>query len=135
MRLLLALASTLVVISGCFGSGHCSVSQGNTGQAGVCNTKDGFSYGEQGGPISKSAHYDWQNSKGGALVSLGSQGTGSIKVTLHDAAGTAVFSRSFTGPGQFGASEHAQRGKAGAWKIDLDFSNVNGQIGLTVNAE
>jgi hypothetical protein len=136
LRVLAASLVLLALVSGCFGaSGKCTASQGGTGQSGACVATDAFSYGEQGGPITKTVGYDWENTKGGAQVALGSQGTGSIKVTLKDAAGTQVLSKTFTGPGQFGATEHAQHGKAGTWRIDLAFTNVNGQIGLAIGAE
>jgi hypothetical protein len=115
------------LIAGCAG---CSGAQGYGGQQGLCNAQDHFTYGIQG-TKSGTERYDWQNTGTAASVQWGGQGSGSFTVTIEDAAGQQVYSRSFGG-GQAGSHDTTSRGRAGLWHIDLTFTGFSGQGGLDI---
>lgn len=97
---------------------------------GLSNQPDHFSYG--GGAAGKSTTevYEWQNSGTAAQVSWGGGGTGSLTLTIHDAAGKEVFQR---GLASGGVHERTASGQAGTWRITLAFGGYNGGMGLNVD--
>lgn len=124
----LALCALVALAAGC------TFTQGATGQEGVSNEKDNFYYGMQGVKSGKQ-EYRWENSKNGASVQWGVQGSGSVKVTLRDSEGKQVYQKTFSGSGQSGTSESSQAGKAGTWTVTLEFSDLAGQGGLRITAK
>ena len=130
--ILVSLVST-AALAGCFGAG-CSGSQGMGGQSGVCNSTDHFSYGAQGGPFTKTESWSWENTQERAQISWGSQGSGSIRLTVKDADGKTVFSDSWSGSGQSGASDVTSAGEPGTWTITAQFVAAMGQLGFTLRA-
>jgi hypothetical protein len=124
----------LVVLSGCMGGGQgCMGRQDFSGQGAVCNEENSFHYGLQG-TASKTETYTWQNSKSKATVAMGFQGTGSVSVTLKDASGTSVFTKTYQGAGQAGGTETTRSGAPGAWTIQIQMRDLQGQMGVTVGA-
>lgn len=122
--------------AGCFASGgDCVASQNPRGQAAVCNHTNSFSYSYQAASHSTSDSFPWENTLGQARVGIGSQlASGSMTLKIRDAAGTQVFTRSYSGTGQTGGTESTSAGTAGSWAIDFVFSGVTGQVAVTVTA-
>lgn len=107
---------------------------GCSGQAGISNVTDAFSYGGQVAGMDGSHPYSWQNTQGKAMVSWGGQvASGSFTLTIRDADGKQVYSGSM-GSGQGGMSGTTAAGRAGSWTIVLDFQGLTGQMGLSVTA-
>lgn len=122
-------------LSGCFGSQSCAGGQGVGGQSVVCNEKNTFSYGLQGGSTTKHDSYAWQNTHTRAQVGWGTQlGSGSVGVVILDGAGKQVYARTVTGPTQAGEAVSTDPGAAGSWTIRIDLVAANGQVGVTVTA-
>ena len=115
--------------SGCFGSVNCSAEQGATGQKTICNGTV-FTYTLQGSPPGKSESFTWENDKGLARVSAAFQGSGSVVVTIKDAAGKQVYARQH-GEGQT-AESTSTAGAKGAWTIIIQVTALSGQVALSV---
>ena len=132
------LALTLLVIgsvgmSGC--TAGCSASNSSSGQVAVCNEKGSFSYSTNAGMTTKTDSYTWENPASKAVVqSSMNMGVGSATVTIKDAAGKQVFSKTFQGSGQAGSSETTQEGQAGAWQIEVKMTGASGQVAFQVNS-
>lgn len=132
MRTLAASILLLPALTGCLGFANCSGSQGMTGQEGVCNEEDSFYFGKQG-TFSGTETFTWENTGTKASVAWGGQGAGQVKVVLEDAAGKEVFSKSFSGSGQAGASTMSSTGQAGAWTVTVSGIAFQGQVGVAIN--
>lgn len=133
--LVAALLMVGVMLSGCTGEVHCSASQNPSGQVSVCNGKNSFSYAYQAAGYSKQESFMWENTMGKAQVSWGSQlmqGTAALRIL--DAEGHQVYQKSEGSGGQTGAAETTQTGAKGSWAIELSFTDVTGQIGITLTA-
>jgi hypothetical protein len=122
LRILGALAS-VALLAGC-----------TSGQAGVANMTNNFSYGGQTAGKSGTETFTWENTMGKAMVSWGGQASkGSFTLTIQDAAGKQVYSGS-QGAGQGGMAGNTASGKAGSWVILLRFDDFTGQMGLSLVA-
>lgn len=73
--------------------------------------------------------FAWTNTAGKAKVKLTLNGpsTGTVKLTLNDAKGKVVFSKSLSGANDDTSfEEYSETGKTGNWKVSLVFSDFNG---------
>lgn len=129
----MALTGSLAT-SGCVGSG-CEASNSPGGQVAVCNQKDSFSYSVNAGATSKSDTYPWSNSATKAQVHWAMNiGFGGASVTIKDAVGKQVFTKSFGGTGQSSASQTTSEGTAGDWTIEVRLTGASGQVAFEVNS-
>ncbi|HEX2065712.1 MAG TPA: hypothetical protein VHI93_02770 [Candidatus Thermoplasmatota archaeon] len=120
--LLAALVLPLIALSGC-------------AQAGVSNVTDSFSYGGQVAGKSGSSTYTWRVTGSTVTVSWGGQAaSGHFDLILKDGMGQQVYTRSFSGAQQGGASETLRNVKAGDWQVTLAFHSFTGQMGLSLQA-
>lgn len=117
-RAVLALLLPALLLAGCSAGGS------------VSNNPDHFAYG--GGAAGKSTTevYEWGNSGTAAQVSWGGGGTGTLTLTIQDAAGKQVFRRDL---GTGGVHERTLDGQPGTWRITLGFGNYNGGMGLNID--
>lgn len=70
---------------------------------------------------------------GKAQIALSIGGTGSAKITIKDADGKAVYTKSVSGSG--GAAESkVMEGTAGTWTIAIDFTNYQGGFALDIRS-
>lgn len=131
-----ASASMLIaslMLSGCADAG-CAASNDMSGQVAVCNKKDTFAYSVNAGMTSKTDTYTWETSHGKASVGWSSNlGMGSVTLTIKDAEGKQVFTRSYATMGQKSESATTSTGKAGSWTIEVRLSGASGQIAIEVN--
>lgn len=132
MRSVLVLSSllTALLLAGC------SASQGADGQQASADGSlayQGASTGQQ------SSKFDCGDGSG--MVSVGGQlGSGSLTVTVRDAAGKTVYTRTFNGPGQSGDSRQTDTGEPGEWTVSASRSagsamyggGWSGQYGISV---
>ena len=114
----------------------CTASQGADGQqaaAGGSLAYQGASAGEH------SSTFDCDS--GEASVSVGGQlGSGSVTVTVRDADGATVYTRTFNGPGQSADSRRSDAGEPGEWTVsasrragsDMYGGGWSGQYGISV---
>jgi len=118
---MLLLASFLV--AGCAGAD----------QSGVSNMTDNFAYGGQVAGKSGTSTYTWHETGSSVMVSWGGQASsGSFDLALKDGAGNQVYTRSFSGTAQNGASETMNNVKSGDWTVTVTFHGFTGQMGLSL---
>lgn len=68
---------------------------------------------------------------GKARISLSIGGTGSAEITVKDAAGKAVYTKSVSGSGG-AADSSVMEGQTGTWSITIDFTNYQGGFALDI---
>ena len=92
----------------------------------VVNGTDDFQFQVTGvSDGSGSFTYDWQNTGTAATVDRSSDvASGSVVLTIRDAAGTVVF----TDPAPWSGSDPTATGAAGTWTIQVDFSHTSGTV-------
>lgn len=100
-------------------------SAGMGGGKSVSNNPGSFSY-SAGGVLSASDSYDWQNPSATARVSFSAGGTGTVSITIQDAAGKQVFTRSFSGSGGSSDNVPTSPGLPGMWKIRISTQGAGG---------
>lgn len=118
MRALLALAVLAALLAGCAAGG------------GLSNQPDHFSYGGAATGKTTTEVYEWANSGTAAQVSWGGGGSGSLSLTMKDAAGATMFARTL---GNGGLHERTLDGQPGTWRIELRFQGYNGGMGLNID--
>lgn len=119
----LALLMLATALSGCAGAG----------QFGVSNQPGNFNMGGQVAGKTESLSYTWENPGSTAKVQWGGQSSsGTVQVSIRDAAGKTVYGSTFGGTGQGGASDSTSSGKAGQWQIVVEFNDFTGQVGLSI---
>lgn len=123
MRAFPLLVAGLVVLAGC------------ASQSSVSNQTNNFSYAGQAAGHDDVESYTWKNTMGSARVDWGGQvADGSFTLTIKDAAGKQVFSKSLGGTSQEGFSGSTSTGLAGDWTVKIVFDDFTGQMGLYVRA-
>ena len=76
----------------------------------------------------------WSNAGSKAMVSWSAQfSSGSGSITVKDAAGTTVFTKSFSGMSQQADSGLTTSGKPGDWTIVVKFTAATGQMALNMS--
>lgn len=129
---LLVLLFTVASLSGCAGK-NCDTSQDESGQKIVCNGTS-FQYTRQGSVSGNRAEvFEWENGKPKASVKSAWQGSGRLTITLKDADGATVYSKEHGVMGQSTAAQTTDAGARGTWTIEIDTSNLNGQVVVSVN--
>jgi hypothetical protein len=100
----------------------------------ACTSQSGsFSCGGQLANKSGTESHTWSNPSTKAQVSWGGQAaSGSFTLTILDAQGKQVYSRTVSGAGQSGASGSTSTGMPGDWTVRLTYSDFTGQMGLSV---
>lgn len=122
-----------MIMSGCAGAG-CSGGNTPNGQVAVCNQQGSFSYGTNAGMASKTDTYTWSNPGDQAEVHWAMNlGMGSATLTIQDAGGKQVFSKSFSGVGQESSTTTTQTGTPGDWTIQVRLSGTSGQVAFEIN--
>lgn len=96
----------------------------------VTNEADHFRYGGATTGKSTTEVYDWPNSGAAAQVSWGGGGSGTLTLTIHDAAGTEVFRRDL---GTGGLHERTAAGQPGTWRVTIGFGGYSGGMGLNID--
>ena len=110
------------------------VSLSGCAQVGVSNNTNSFSYGGQVAGKTDSISYEWKNTGSKANINWGGQAaSGTMVLTIKDAAGANVFTKTISGASQSGSSDSTKSGKSGDWTITLSFNDFTGQMGLNVN--
>lgn len=105
-------------------------------QSAISNRTNHFSYAGQAADKDTAETYSWDNTLGKAKVDWAGQvGRGAILVTITDAAGAQVFSRSITEGQQDAFSSSTGSGVAGDWTITMTFSDYTGQLALDIRAQ
>ncbi len=96
----------------------------------VANLTDNFQFQATGVTnVSQTLNYTWQNTGTAANVNQATTLTaGSATLTIFDASGTQVYTRSLTDNGTFATST----GTTGAWRINLALSGVSGTLNFRV---
>ena len=108
---------------------------GCAGNVGVSNVTDAFSYGGQVAEKTATESFTWHNTKSQAILSWGGQlAKGSIALTIQDAAGKTVYSKSMTDANN-GFSGNTQSGLAGDWTVKLAFAGATANMGLSLAAQ
>ncbi|MEK6985930.1 MAG: hypothetical protein AABX89_06080 [Candidatus Thermoplasmatota archaeon] len=119
--LIVCLALLVPLLSGC-------------AQDAVSNQTDHFSYSGQVAGLSDTKTYTWQTTGTKAAVSWGGQSSqGTFTLTIQDANGKQLYSKSIGGTSQGGVHENTATGVAGEWKVTLAFKGFTGQMGLSLN--
>lgn len=119
---LLAIVACAALLSGCV-------------QDSVSNTTNAFSYGGQVANLSTTKTYTWQNTVGSTMVNWGGQSSsGSFTLTLKDAAGKSIYTKTVGGQQQSGFNENTGSGAPGGWTVQLEFKAFTGQMGLNLVA-
>lgn len=124
-----ALLAALILFAGCaeMQSTHSSDNKS------VGNVKDSFGYSLSATNKTKVETYKWENGATKAMIGYsGSVRTGSLELTIQDAAGLEVYSGTYTGNDSQGIS--TDRGVAGLWTITLEFHGYDGALSLGVTA-
>lgn len=104
-------------------------------QDAVSNQTDNFSYGGQVAGKSGTTSYSWKVTGSSVMVNWGGQSSsGSFDLALKDGTGQQVYTRSFGGASQGGASETLSNVRAGTWTVTLSFHSFTGQMGLNLEA-
>jgi hypothetical protein len=104
-------------------------------QDAVSNMTDNFSYGGQVASKNGSASYTWKVTGANVMISWGGQSaSGSFDLVLKDGQGNQVYTRSFSGASQGGATETLHNVKTGDWTVTLSFHSFTGQMGLSLQA-
>ena len=112
----------------------CTVSNSPGGQDAVSNQDNNFSYSTNAGMTTKTENFEWTNSGSKAAVHWSmNMGMGSASLTVKDAAGKQVFTKSFSGTGQQASSQTTTTGEAGEWTITVKLTGASGQIAFHVN--
>jgi hypothetical protein len=126
------LLSMSVGLSGC--TAGCEASQSASGQEAGCSNAGAFSYAKQMSMSSATETKTWSNSASKAAVQWSMQmSSGSMSVTVKDAAGATVFSKTFSGMGQQASSSTTSAGQAGDWTITIKFVGATGQVAFNMN--
>ena len=111
------------MLSGCAGAEQFSVS----------NQPNNFNLGGQAAGKDGTESWTWTNNFGSAQISWGGQvGDGKMMLTIEDATGQQVFTRSLSGQTQEGFDGSSQSGAAGDWTITVSFEDFTGQMGLSI---
>jgi hypothetical protein len=134
MLILTVLFATLAS-SGCVGA-DCDTENAAGGQRVVCTTSRTFSYTRNGSMISEKKDYTWENKESTAAVSTAFNGatSGSATVTVKDAAGKTVYSKSHGHTGQSADDEPTTEGTPGRWTISINIGALTGQVAINVRA-
>jgi hypothetical protein len=122
--LVLALLVLAAALAGCTGV---------TGGREVTTTPDHFQY-KGGGVINGTEEFAWENSKSKATVTYQGGGTGSLTLTLLDAAGKQVYQKGVRGTGGQTFTDTTAEGQPGTWTIRVHFEGVSGGMDLRVDA-
>jgi hypothetical protein len=129
-----ALLSASLTLSGCVGAG-CSASNTMSGQEGVCNNEGSFSYSTNASMTTKSDTYTWKNPATKANINWAvNMGLGAASISINDATGKQVYTKSFQGSGQQSSSATSSTGEPGDWTITVRLSGASGQVAFNVNA-
>lgn len=121
-------------MSGCMAAG-CEASNSPNGQVAVCNKDGSFSYSTNAGMTTKTDTYTWTNGEATADVHWAlNLGMGSASITVKDAAGKTVFTKSISKVGQESGTKTTQAGQAGEWTVDVKLNNASGQVAFEVNS-
>lgn len=126
---LIALAALALTVAAAAGCSHNSITPGVT--VTVTPTPDHFALSAyMVNPYTKAVYYNWPNSGTAAVVSgTASLGAGTVAVTIDDAGGTQVYTRTLTG----GSIDTTSVGTPGTWTVHITFTGAQGSIGLNAD--
>lgn len=103
--------------------------------SGVDNQVGTFSYGGAVACKDGTETYGWDNPGVRASVDWGGVvGNGTLHVTVTDGLDRVVYEATIDGgaSGESGTTEFGAPGPSGQWTVQLEFSNVTGTMGLTL---
>lgn len=117
----IGVVSGVLFLSGCFGAGSWSCS----------SLQDTFRC-SFGGAGSGERAETWKNSGSKALYSISLGGTGSVTVTVKDAAGETVLAKPISGTGGQDSSGETETGTPGNWEVRIKASGLAGGLEVTL---
>ena len=103
---------------------------GPSNQPEVANNRDNFQFQASNvQDTTQTLTYTWENTGAAANVNQSGQvSNGTARLTLRDASGTELYTRSLTETGTFASASSAP----GNWRIEVRLENVTGTLNVRV---
>ena len=121
-----------VVLASVVGTGACGDKNpvGPSNQPEIANNRDNFQFQASNlRNTTQTFSYAWENTGSSANVNQSGQiSSGTARLTLRDASGTQVYTRSLTETGTFSSTS----GTPGNWRIEVLLDGVTGTLNFRV---